>query len=452
MREINTVGDSFGAMAIFFANMLHFIFFLAVPFCISWQVTLISFSAAVVFAIPFLLMGRLSYRLGKLNTKTANYLMSVLYENLNLAKIVLGYGNQDKAWMGLAGAFNEHRKATLKSQTLDRVIAILYRPFGVLVVIVALIASRRLHVPLSEITVLLLALMEVGISVGNLTTQKNSLDSFFPSYEQITSLRKRARDMRQASGTKIFSSFSDRIRLDNVSFTYPGLEPVLMDITMDIQKGKMVAVVGESGAGKSTIIDIIMGFHQPTKGKVIIDKTNLEEFDVVSFRKRIGYVPQESVLFDTSVADNLLWSYDKASQRDIESACRLANADEFINSMPEKYNTVVGNRGVRLSGGQVQRVALARAILRKPELLILDEATSNLDTNSERLIQQAIENIARQTTVIVIAHRLSTIKNADYIYLLKNGQIAEQGAYADLAQKKGHFNRMIELQLLESAE
>ena len=450
-RELTVVGDAFGAMALFFASILQTIFFLAVPFYLSWQVTAVSLGAALLFTLPFILLGKLSYRLGKLNTATANQMTSVIQENISLAKVVLGFGNQHKSINNLGYAFDAHRQVTLKSQILNIAIPILYRPFGVIMIVIALFSARRFGVPLSEITVLLLALLQVAISIGNLTTQKNSLENFFPSYEQIKQLRQRAKQLKQESGTRQFRGFNRELLLDRLSFAYPGQEPVLVDINVRIPRGKMVAFVGESGVGKSTLIDMIIGFHQPTKGQIVFDDVPLQNFDIRSYRRRIGYVPQDSVLFNMTIRDNLLWAHESATDEDIKQTCRQANADEFIRrQLPEGYNTLVGDRGVRLSGGQVQRIALARAMLRKPELLILDEATSALDTYSERLIQQAIENIAKETTVIVIAHRLSTIVNADYIYVLKEGHIVEEGIYSELIQISGHFNRMVELQALGS--
>ena len=221
---------------------------------------------------------------------------------------------------------------------------------------------------------------------------------------------------------------------------------------MTIAKGKMVAFVGESGAGKSTLIDVIMGFNEPEKGSITCDGTPLHDFDIGSYRARIGYVPQDSALFNGTIRENLLWAKPDASEADLRRACRQAHAEEFITSLPQGYETVTGDRGVRLSGGQIQRIALARAILRKPDLLILDEATSSLDTRSERLIQEAIETIAKDTTIVVIAHRLSTIVNADYVYVLKGGKVVEEGTYQELVRLDGQFNRMARLQVLESAK
>jgi ATP-binding cassette subfamily B protein len=284
--------------------------------------------------------------------------------------------------------------------------------------------------------------------IGELSRTRNSLENFYPSYEQLKRLRENAKQLKEITGAKKFQGISHEIRFESVSFAYPGCKNVLNDINAKIPKGKMIAFVGESGAGKSTLIDMLMGFHKPSTGKINIDNIPIENFDIYSLRQRIGYVPQEGLLFNTSIRDNLRWSNNEASETDIFNACKLARAHEFIQNCTNGYDTIVGDRGARLSGGEIQRIALARAILRKPELLILDEATSSLDSNSEQLIQQSIETIAKYTTIVVIAHRLSTIKNADYVYVLSNGTIVEEGNYKELTNQGGLFAQMVQKQML----
>jgi ABC-type multidrug transport system fused ATPase/permease subunit len=252
----------------------------------------------------------------------------------------------------------------------------------------------------------------------------------------------------QKTGNVIFDRIDDGFEYKGVSFSYPGHNPVLNDINMTIKKGEMTAIVGDSGSGKSTLIDLLIGFYEPDKGVILADKKPLQEFDIYSFRRHIGYVPQDTVLFNDTVKNNLLWSNEKATEKDIVEACKLANADEFIMNLSDGYDTVVGERGVRLSGGERQRIALARALLRKPELLILDEATSALGSRSEMLIKSAIENITHKTTLVVIAHRLSTIVKADYIYVLQKGRIIEQGKYDSLIKFNSAFKQAVEMQRL----
>lgn len=448
-REMNIIGSAFASMGMFFSSILQIICFLAVPFYISWKVTIISLGIALLFAIPCFLAGKIGYKLGNLATATANHMNSVIQENLSLAKVVLGFGNQQRSLNDLNKAMDAHLRVAVKFLVLELGMPAFYRPFGMIMIVIAFFIARQMSIPLSEITVLLLGLLQIALSVGSLTANKNSLEIFFPSYEQITKMREQAVKLKQWSGNRQFSGFNRDLTIEKLSFSYIGQKPLLIDINVRIPKGNMIAFVGYSGAGKSTFIDLIMGFHQPVTGNILFDGIPLCDFDIYSYRNVIGYVPQDSVLFNMSIRDNMLWACSSATDEDISRAFHQANADEFVKQLPEGYNTMVGDRGVRLSGGQIQRLALARAILRKPPLLILDEATSSLDTHSERLIQQAIENIAKETTVVVIAHRLSTIANADYIYVLKDGRVAEEGDYSKLIQMNGYFNQMVRHQVLD---
>ena len=447
-REIRRVGDAFGAMSRFFASLLQMVVFLVVPFFISWRVMGISMLATCVLATPLVLLGRLNYSLGKQNTRTSNRMAGVLHESLGAAKVILGFAHQDKNTLALERAFDAHRKATLKAQTLEMSIPHAYYPLGLVVLIVTLLAAKQAALPLSEISILIYALFRMTPIVGQILGQKSAMAHFFPSYEQIAQLRDKAGQMRQPTGSRIFTGLSNEIRIYDLTFAHAGRTPTLIRVNVRIPKGRMIAFVGESGAGKSTLLDMIMGFYAPLSGHISVDGIPLGDLDILSFRKRIGYVPQDSVLFNMSIVDNLRWANEKAADEDIIEACRLANADEFIRNLPDGYNTIVGDRGVRLSGGQVQRTALARALLSEPDILFLDEATSALDSRSERLIQEAMEAIAGKTTVVVVAHRLSTIANVDRIYVLKDGRIIEEGNYGELVKQGGEFARMSRLQAL----
>ena len=206
----------------------------------------------------------------------------------------------------------------------------------------------------------------------------------------------------------------------------------------------MTALIGKSGSGKTTIADLILGFYQKIDGEIFLENTLLKEYNLDSFREKVGLVPQDPQLLNATIRENLLWSNPKASEKDIWEACKLSNSEEFIFKFPNKLDTVVGDRGIRLSGGQRQRISLARAIIRKPDLLILDEATSSLDTESEKLIQESIESLSKDTTILVIAHRMSTIQKADYVYVLNDGKIVEEGSYKELSKKdNGKLAKMI---------
>jgi len=449
-REMVFVGDAFGAVVQWLASLFKCGCYLALALYVSWQVTVLSLGTALLLTVPLLLLGRVVYRLAQRTTATGNALAIVVQEAFTAAKIILGYGKPQASVRQLDQAFDEHRRVAVKTQTLMAVAPLSYEPLGVLVFIVAVGMAQRVGLPFSETALLLLAWRSCLPLFGDFVAQKNFLSGFLPSYEQVMRIRSAARALRQPSGTRPFEGFREAITVERVSFAYPGHGPALGDITLRIPKGSMVAIVGESGAGKSTLIDLVMGFSQPASGRIAVDGVPLPAFDIVSYRRRIGYVPQDTVLFNRSIRDNLRWAKEEASDEEIRAACRQAHAEEFIERFPHGYDTVVGDRGVRLSGGQCQRIALARAMLRTPQLLILDEATSSLDSQSERLIQQAIEGAAKATTVIVIAHRLSTIVNADHIYVLRQGRLVEEGTYQELMRNEGPFSHMSQLQVLEA--
>jgi subfamily B ATP-binding cassette protein MsbA len=253
------------------------------------------------------------------------------------------------------------------------------------------------------------------------------------------------------SGRKVKNKFETAINFNNVSFAY-GAERVLQGIQLEIKKGSIVALVGHSGAGKSTIADLVLRFYDPQSGRITIDDEDLRSLDLEAYRKLIGVVSQDSILFNSSVAENIAYPDGEFDQQRVQQAARIANADEFVKGMPEGYQTFIGDRGVLLSGGQKQRITIARAVYHEPQILILDEATSSLDTESERLVQQAIDNVIKKTTAIVIAHRLSTVIHADKIVVMDEGQIADQGKHKELLARCQIYIRLCELQFDTKAQ
>jgi len=241
------------------------------------------------------------------------------------------------------------------------------------------------------------------------------------------------------------------MRLEGVEFEYREGQPVVRDFDVTVPGGSVVALVGRSGAGKTTVTDLVARFHDPTRGQIFVNGRDIREFTLRSYRDLLAIVQQDVFLFDGSVRDNIAYGRHDASDADIEDAARRANAHEFIERLPEKYETFIGERGVKLSGGQQQRLAIARAIVARPQILILDEATSNLDTESEQLIQASMASLLAGRTTFVIAHRLSTIRRADLILLMEDGRIVERGTHASLMEARGLYYEMV-LRQMEQAQ
>ena len=236
--------------------------------------------------------------------------------------------------------------------------------------------------------------------------------------------------------------------MNKISFKYETTnDKALKDINLFFEGGKISALVGKSGAGKSTIINLLPRFYDPQNGEISIDGQNIKKINLKSLRKKISLVSQDVILFDDTIKNNISYADSDATQKDIENACRYAAADEFIEKLPNKFDTIVGENGVKLSGGQKQRISIARAILKRSPIILLDEATSSLDTESERIVQNAINNLIKNRTTIVIAHRLSTIHNSDKIFLLENGKILNSGSHEHLINNSSEYKSLYQNQL-----
>jgi subfamily B ATP-binding cassette protein MsbA len=279
----------------------------------------------------------------------------------------------------------------------------------------------------------------------SLTSASYNIKRGAASIERIESLIDEVVSIREVPNPVELKSFNHSIELKNVSFSYDD-KVVLHDINLVIEKGKTIALVGSSGSGKSTLADMIPRFHDVTGGEILVDGINIRNYSLRSLREQMGIVTQEAFLFNESIAVNIALGVPDAPIEDIIHAAQVANADGFIRQKEEGYNTNVGERGTKLSGGERQRVTIARAVLKNPPILILDEATSSLDTESERLVQDAINKGMEARTTIVIAHRLSTIRHADEIIVLQHGRIAERGDHQELLAHRGIYKKLVDMQ------
>ena len=287
---------------------------------------------------------------------------------------------------------------------------------------------------------ILVAIYMMFSPVKKLGEAYNALQEARASIERIETLQNVEHEQE---GRISIDGFRKAIKFEDVSFTFPGNNvPVLNDVNLEINRGEVVAIVGRSGVGKSTLVDLIPKFHIPSSGRLTVDGIDIHDIEMHSLREQIGIVSQDIILFNDTVGENIAFGKSGVSAADIMEAARTAYADEFIQQLPEKYDTFIGDRGLKLSGGQRQRIAIARAVLKNPPILILDEATSSLDSVSEALVQKALDVLMKGRTTIVIAHRLSTIKNADRILIIEKGKILDAGRHEELLTRNSTYKEL----------
>jgi len=311
-----------------------------------------------------------------------------------------------------------------------------------LLVFLHLVGGQDVRSVLPKVGVFAVAMVQLLPAITNLGRMRMELLGTLPEAELVYHSLTRPMPIRK-DGTRTLKCFQRVIDFANVSFAYEERDILLNRVSLAIAKGKVTAIVGSSGAGKTTLINLMLGFFKPSGGSITIDGLPLEEYRLETWLSKIGFVSQDPFIYHSTIADNIIFGRNGHSMDSVVRAAKIANAHGFISELPEGYDTIVGERGMKLSGGQQQRIAISRAILDDPEILILDEATSSLDSISEKLVQEAIENASKDRTVVIIAHRLSTIRYADKIVVLDAGRVVEEGSHQELVKQQGHYSRLV---------
>lgn len=417
---------------------------------ISWQAT-----ASVLFAgagVAYFMRKRIrsGKSTGKKITDANNALQSAVWEHLGNAKIIKSHAAEKQSFQLFHKLVFQCSSLYIRYIVNQAKIKAIFEPVAIAVLCVGFYLSLTfLNINSTNLVVLLLIFYRLSSRITLIQQDYHQLLTSIPAYNALIALEEETKAIPEYfPGKAQISSFEKGITLENVVYAYK-LEDrdVIKDVNIFVPCGRTVALVGESGSGKSTIADLILGLLQPTKGNIYVDDTDLKDIDMKSWRSLIGYVTQDTILFHDTVLENLKWASPNATDEDLLTVLKIAAADGFVNNLSEGINTIIGDRGMRLSGGQRQRLALARALLRKPSLLILDEATSSLDAESENNIKNAIESLRGSITILVISHRLATVRNADIIYILDNGNIVGHGSWEELIRTgQDYFKRMCELQ------
>jgi subfamily B ATP-binding cassette protein MsbA len=449
--EIYHITLAFNVVSIFIAKGSTLLVYLVSLFLLSWQLTIIS-----VMLFSLLSVG-ISMLLGKVReasfetTKAAGWYTSVSLEFINGIRTVQAFAAQDFERRRFYNASLQLLTAATKSVSAIALIEPLSEGasttmlIGMLILAFAVLIQNG-QLQSASLLTFLFVLLRIMPIVRLINGSRAQLSSFQGPLSNIKELLRTDNKTYLQDGNVQFSGLQRAIEFVDVDFGYDPGELVLQNITLTIKRGEMTALVGASGAGKTTLADLIPRFYDPTQGKILIDGVDLREFEIKSLRRKLAVVSQDTFIFNTCVRDNIAYAIEGADEAAIWEAARLANALEFIQELPEGLDTQLGDRGVRLSGGQRQRIAIARALLRDPDILILDEATSALDSVSERLIQESLEKLSFGRTVIAIAHRLSTIVRADKVVVLEQGRIVEQGGYQELLEQRGKLWKYHQMQ------
>ena len=450
--DINEIENTLvNSIQIFLREPLMLIGLIVVLFTISVKLTLFSLIVLPVSGLLISFITRKLRRQTRLMQKFLDSILSMADETLGGIRIIKAF-NAEHYITGKFKSENENYRRSLRSIWNRRELASPLSEFlGVSVVLLLvwyggkLVLEGQSELKASAFIAYLVFFSQVLQPLKHISNSITAIQRGLVSGERIFSFLDQKEELKDQKDAIRLKDFDQAIRFDDVNFSY-GENMVLTNIHLNIPKGSSLALVGPSGAGKSTLADLMVRFYDVSSGTISIDGKDIRTFNSASYRQFFGIVPQEAILFNDTIYNNIVFGREGIGKEEVEQAARIANAHEFIQQFDKGYDTMAGERGSRLSGGQKQRISIARAVLGNPEILVLDEATSALDTESEQLIQQAIEEIMKTRTVVVIAHRLSTIRNADHIVVLNDGKIEQSGTHTQLMQQEGLYSRLVGLQ------
>ncbi len=456
INDVNQMANAVGGvLKDLFQQGLTFVAMVGVVFYQSWKLALVS---AVVVPLSLSTMIRMGQRLRRLAThgqEKIGDMASVLQEALTGIRVVKAFGHEEAEGRRFQRSNKAFFGATMKAVQVSSLTASHMEVIGVLSV--AFIIWYGGYLVINDVMTpgaffsFLAAMVMAYTPIRRLAGANNTIQQALAAAERVFAVLDLENEQDRDRGKKELAPLSRSLEFRNVTFRYEGSEtPALVCINLTIRAGEMVALVGSSGSGKTTLVSLVPRFYDPTEGAILIDGVDIRDCTLRSLRKQIGIVSQDIVLFDDTVRNNIAYGSLEVTDRAIIEAAKAAYAHEFIERLPEGYDTVIGENGVKLSGGERQRLAIARAILRDPPLLILDEATSSLDSESERVVQLALANVMKGRTTLVIAHRLSTVQNANRIVVLQHGQIVEIGSHEELLKRGGVYQRLHAMQFAEA--
>ena len=446
----NLRGAIVGSLASIIRNGLMTVIAVAIIFLTSWKLSILTI---VLVPLNIFLIAVISRKLRKGSLRAQERMAditSVLQETISGIRVVKAFSMEEFEKQKFHLFNLKYIKEYLKMRRFAELASPTSETLGTLASVVILWYGGRLvlaeNLDPANLMMFIGAMLWVVTPIKNLSKLNSVVQEGLASGQRIFSIMDLTSEESDAADVEI-DGLHDEITYDNVSFSYEDGIEVLRNVNLKVKRGDVIAIVGPSGAGKSTLADLLPRFYKPTDGRILIDRQDISAVKLSSLRSFMGIVTQETILFNDTVFNNIAYGMDGCPEEDVVRAAKAANAHSFISAMPNKYQTVIGDRGVQLSGGQRQRLAIARALLKNPQILILDEATSSLDIESEALVQEAIDHLMKGRTNLVIAHRLSTIRNADKIAVIEDGKIRQIGSHEELIGEEGTYRKLYHMQI-----
>ena len=457
INDVNWIQNAVsGVLKDLFQQSLTFVVLMGVIFYQQWQLSLLAVIAIPLSVYPMIRFGNRLRRIATSGQERTADMSTALQETLTGIRIVKGFCRETAESQRFA-RFNEaYFRTNMKSTQVSAITSPVLEAVGVVGVagIIWYGGSQVIHGSMSPGTFFsfLTAVFLMYTPIKRLASSNNTIQQALSAAERVFSVLDAPTEAVLDTGVAGFNGVNTGIELRGVSFQYDGTDvPALDEVTLAIRAGELLALVGSSGAGKTSLVNLIPRFYEPSRGAILIDGVDLREIRLSALRDRIGIVSQETLLFDDTVHNNIAYGNDAATTAAVIEAAKAAFAHDFIMRLPNGYETLIGENGVKLSGGERQRLAIARALLRNPPILILDEATSSLDMESERMVQMALANLMQGRTTFVIAHRLSTVQTADRIVVLERGRVVEVGRHEALLAANGAYSRLYQMQFQDDA-
>ena len=434
-----------------FVEPINILVFISLLFIINLKLALLSIIIVPLTGAVVVVIGKSIRRRSRRTAEKIARIMGLMSENLNSIRIIKSFAMEAFETNRFKQEQERHYNLDLRQAKLRLISSPLTEMIGAFIAVILLWIGGHDVLVSNDMTSedfirFILILFSVLQPIRSLSKVGINLQNGFASADRVFNVLDTVPAIVSKPNAIKIKDVKDEITFNNVGFNYDGTDHILKDISFTMKKGTVTALVGVSGAGKSTIADLIPRFYDVINGKIEIDGNDIRDLDINSLRKMMGIVSQETILFNDTIRSNIKYGLQSVTDDQLQKAAKNANAYDFISEQPNGFETVIGEKGVRLSGGQRQRIAIARAILKNPSILILDEATSSLDTESEYKVQKAIDNLMADRTVLVIAHRLSTVESADKIIVMEDGEIADFGSHQDLLKKDGVYTRLYKKQ------